>query len=98
MNLTSTNEHVPEIYIRIRVVKERARCIRHSLLFNRIPRPLLIYIIFVSVKMINNFPTKGGTSTVYSPNIIMSGETFHYNIHLTLKIGHYCQVHDEDTP
>ena len=98
INLTSENEHVLEIYCRIRVVKEIEIRVRQSIPFNRIPRLFLIYIIFVSVKMINNFPTKGGTSTVYSPNIIMSGETFHYNIHLTLKIGHYCQVHDEDTP
>ena len=98
INLTSENEHVLEIYCRIRVVKEIEIRVRQSIPLNRIPRLFLIYIIFVSVKMINNFPTKGGTSTVYSPNIIMSGETFHYNIHLTLKIGHYCQVHDEDTP
>ena len=44
MNLTRANNHVIEIDRRIRVVKERAGCVRHSPPFNRIPRILLIHI------------------------------------------------------
>ena len=94
INLTSANEHVPYIERKIIVVKERARCVRHILPFNRIPRLLLIHITFVSVKMINYFPKKGGVSSVYNPNTIMSRETFNYKRHMALKIGHYCQVHE----
>ena len=64
MKLTSANENVPEIDLQIRVVKERAICVRHRLPFNRIPILLLIHIVFVSVKMINHFPKKVGVSTV----------------------------------
>ena len=53
MNLTSANLHVPEIEHRIILVKERARCVRHSLPLNRIPRLLLIHIVFVSVNILN---------------------------------------------
>jgi hypothetical protein len=53
VNLTSTNEHVPKIKSRIWVVKERARAIRHSLPFNRIPKLLTIYIVFKAVKLLN---------------------------------------------
>jgi hypothetical protein len=28
----------------------------------------------------------------------MSGETLYFKKHLSLQIGHYCQVHKEDTP
>jgi hypothetical protein len=28
----------------------------------------------------------------------MSGETLEFKKHISLQIGHYCQVHDEDTP
>ena len=98
MKLTSANKHVPEIERRIRVVKERARCVRKILLFNRIPRLLLIHIIFVSVKILNYLPIKGGVSTVYTPNTIMSGKTLHYNRHLVLNIGQYRQFYEEDTP
>ena len=53
MNLTRTNEHVPEIERIIRVVKEREICVRHSLLFNKIPRVLLVHTVFVFVKILN---------------------------------------------
>ena len=98
MNLTSANEHVPEIDRRIRVVKERGICVIHSLPFNRIPRLLLIHIVFFSVKMLNYLPTKGGVSNVYTPNTTMSGETLHYNRYLVLNIGQYRQFYEEDTP
>ena len=44
MNLTSANEHVPEIKRIIIVVKETVICVRHSLPFNRIPRLLIIHV------------------------------------------------------
>jgi hypothetical protein len=98
VNLTSANEHVPEIERRIRVVKERARSSRHSLPFNRIPRLLTIYIVFKAVKLLNYFPPKGGISDTVSPRTIMTGETLNYKTQLTLQIGQYCQVHEEFTP
>ena len=98
VNLTSANEHVPEIERRIRVVKERARSFRHSLPFNRIPRLLTIHIIFVAVKLLNHFPPKGGISDTISPKTIMTGETLDYRTHLSLQLGQYCQVHEDDTP
>ena len=98
VNLASSNEHVPEIERRIRVVKERARATRHSLPYTRIPKLLTIHIVFHVVKLLNFFPMKGGISTTLSPKTIMSGETLDYNKHLSLKIGQYCQVHEEEKP
>jgi hypothetical protein len=98
VNLTSANEHVPEIERRIRVVKERARSFRHSLPFNRIPKLLTIHIVFVAVKLLNHFPPKGGISDTISPKTIMTGETLDYKTHLSLQLGQYCQVHEDDTP
>ena len=98
VNLASSNEHVPEIERRIRVVKERCRATRHSLPFPRIPKLLTIHIVLNAVKLLNFFPTKGGVSDTISPKTIMSGETLDYKKHLSLQIGQYCQVHEEDTP
>ena len=98
MNLTRANEHVLEIYIQIRVVKERVIFVRHSLLFNRTPRLLFIHIVFVYVKMPKSPPTKRGLSTVYSPKTIMYRDNLHYKRNLALKIVQYCHVHEEDTP
>jgi hypothetical protein len=96
VNLASSNEHVPEIERRIRVVKERCQATQHSL--QRIPKLLRIHIVFHTVKLLNLFPTKGGVSDTLSPKTIMSGETLDYKKHLHLHIGQYCQVQEEDTP
>ena len=89
MNLTITNENVPEIEPRIRVVKEKEICTRHILPFNRIPRLLIIHIVFVYVKMLNYSPTKGGVSNLYISKTIIYNKTLHYKRHLDLKIGQY---------
>jgi hypothetical protein len=94
VNLTSTSEHVPEIERRIRVVKERSRSLRHSLPFNRIPRLITIHIVFTAVKLLNQFPPKGGISDTVSPKTIMTGETLHFKKHLSLQLGQYCHVHE----
>ena len=98
VNLAASNEHVPEIERRIRVVKERTRAVRHGLPFKRIPKLLTIYIVFNVVKMVNYFPTKGGVSDTLSPKTIVTGEILDYKKHLRMPIGQYCQVHEEETP
>jgi hypothetical protein len=98
VNLATTNEHVPEIERRIQVVKERTRAVRHSLPYKRIPHLLMIWIVFGCVRMLNFFPAKGGISSTFSPKTIMTGETLDYKKHLCLKMGQYCQVHEEENP
>jgi hypothetical protein len=98
VNLTSANEHVPEIERRIRVVKERARSFRYSLPLNRIPKLLTIHIVFVALKLLNHFPPKGRISNTISPKTIRTGETLDYKTHLSLQLGQYCQVHEDDMP
>ena len=95
LNLTSANEHEPFIERQIRVVKERSRAIRHSIPFTAIPAKMLMHMIFFVVKMINNFPAKGGVLTEYSPKTIMSGQRITYK-QCSLPFGMYCQVHEED--
>jgi hypothetical protein len=50
------------------------------------------------VKLLIFFPTKGGVSDTLTPKTIISGETLDFKKHLSLQIGKYCQVHEEDTP
>jgi hypothetical protein len=98
VNLASANAHVPEIEQRIQVVKERCWATRHILPYERIPKLMTIHIVLNVVKLLNFFPTKGGVSDTLIPKTIMSGETLDFKKHLSLKIGQYCQVHEEDTP
>ena len=98
LNVTSADEHVPEIERRIRVVKERARAIRHSLPFDRIPRLMTTHMILTVVKILNYFPTKSGLSGTWSPRMLMSGRPLSYKKDLALEFGSYCQVHQHDLP
>jgi hypothetical protein len=59
---------------------------------------MTIHIVPHVVKLLIFFTTKGGVSQTLSPNTIMSGETLDYKKHLSLQIGEYCQVHEEDNP
>ena len=59
---------------------------------------LMIHMVLNCVKLLNYFPPKGGLSAVISPKTIMSGEQLDYRKHLTLQIGQYCQVHEEENP
>ena len=98
INLASANKHVPEIERKIRVVKEKCRAARHGLPFQRIPKLLTIHIVLQTVKLLNFFPTKGGIFDTLSTKTIMYGEILDYKKHLSLHIGKYCQVNEEDAP
>jgi hypothetical protein len=50
------------------------------------------------VKLLNFFPPRGGISKTLSPKTIMSGETLDYKKDLSLQVGQYCQVHEEENP
>jgi hypothetical protein len=59
---------------------------------------MMIHIVLNFVKLLIFSPTKGGFSDTLSPKTIMSGETLDYTKHLSLQLGQYYQVHDEDNP
>ena len=98
INLASANEHVLGIERKIRAIKERCRATQHSLPFQCILKILTIQIVFQTVKLLNLFPTKGGIYDTLSPKTTMSGEILDYKKHLSLHIGQYCKVHEEDAP
>ena len=98
INMASTNKHVPDIKCKIRLVKEQCQETRHGLPFQRIPKLLTIRIVFQTVKLLNFLPTKGRISDTLSPKTIMYDEIIDYKKHLSLQIGQYCQVHEEDAP
>ena len=98
VNLTSANEHFPEIERRIRVVKERCRSTRNSLPFMRLPLILTINIVLNNVKLLGYSPTTAGILTTISTRAIMTDGTLNYKRHLAIPFGQYLQIHEEDTP
>ena len=98
INITSANEHVPDIEYQIIVVKEITRAVRHRLPSNKTPKIITIYTVSAFIRMLKNFPVKRGVSFILSLKIIMSDEALYYKQHLGLKIGQYFQVHEYEYP
>jgi hypothetical protein len=98
LNTTATIEHVPEIERQIRVIKERARAIRSTLPFKRMPNRMIVELINFVVLWLNAFPPSSGISKTYSPRTIMTGTTLDYNKHFKLPFGAYVETHEMNTP
>ena len=66
LNTTLNDEHVPEIEQEIRTVKERTRAIYCTLPFQKMPRRLIIEMVYAANYWLNMFPRKGGVSKTLS--------------------------------
>ena len=95
LNTASNDEHVPEIERQIRTVKERTRAIYCTLPFKKMPRRLIIEMVYAANYWINMFPRKGGVSKTLSPRALLTGQTWSYNTHCKLEFGDYVQTHEE---
>ena len=98
LNVCAANEHVPAIERRIRLVKERHRCVRHGLPFACVPKLMTIELNYFIAYCLNAFPPKGGVSVNLSPSAIVTGHTMDYVKHCKLEFGEYVQTHEENTP
>ena len=95
LNVCAANEHIPAIKRRIRVVKERHRCVRHGLPFACVPKLMTIELNYFIAYCLNAFPPKDGVSTSLSPSAIVTGHTIDYVKHCKLEFGQYVQTHEE---
>ena len=71
---------------------------RRSLLFNKVPYVMIIYLVLSVRKFLTYFITKGGISKTMSPRAIMCGEWLDQEKYLCLQFGEYCQVYEEELP
>ena len=98
INTTAANEHVPEIERRIRLIKERGRGILNTLPFKKMPRVILIELIYHVVLWLNAFPCKSGISDTLSPRELVYRHRLDFAKHFRAPFGSYCEVHDEPAP
>ncbi len=94
LNLSSANEHVPEIKRKISVIKERVRAVVYSLPVNALSPKVLTHAVLFFTKQINLFPVKGGISSQFSPKQILMGGVVHYKF-CSMPFGQYCQISEE---
>ena len=95
INITSAEEHVPEIERCIRTLKERCRAQWSRLPFKEcMPKIIVIGLVKNCVTWINSFPSAGGISSIYSPRTIMTGIKMDYNKNCKIAFGEYAQVYN----
>ena len=94
LNITSRDEHVPEIERYIRTVKERVRAIVNTLPFEQYPNRLIVTTVYNTIFWLKCFPHKDGIHPTLSPRTIITRSTIDYNKHGTLQFGTYVQVHE----
>jgi len=66
INTTAAKEHVPDVECQIRLIKERGRGIVNTLPFKKLPRIVIIELIYHVVLWLNGFPMKSGISPTLS--------------------------------
>jgi len=67
LNITSRDEHVPEIERYIRTVKERVRAIVNTLPFEQYPNRLIVTTVYNTIFWLKCFPHKDGIHPTLSP-------------------------------
>ena len=71
INTTVAKEHVPAVERKIRLIKERGRGILNTLLLKKMPRLMLIELVYHVVLWLNAFPANSGVSETLSPREIV---------------------------
>jgi hypothetical protein len=80
------------------VIKERARVIRSTLPFRKMPNRMIVELINFVVLWLNVFSPSIGVSKTYNPRTVMKGTTLDYNKHCKLPFGAYTETHEINTP
>ena len=83
---------------RIRLIKERGRGILNTLPFKKMPRLMLIELVYHVVLWLNAFPANSGVSETLSPWEIVYRHKLDFAKHCKSPFGTYCEVHDEPAP
>ena len=96
LNICSADEnaeHLPEVERFIRMVKEQAWCLYHSVPFHHFPTLLIKELVTACIFWLNMFPPHDGVSATLSPCTLMSGFDLDYNKHCRLEFGAYTSLH-----
>ena len=94
----AVKEHVSEAERTIRTLKEHTRGLLGMLPFENLPRRMKIEFFYFMVLWMNTFPVKSGVSDKISPCKLLLRWRLNYKKHCRVKLGTYCEVHDEPNP
>jgi hypothetical protein len=98
VNLTTAQEHQPDIERALRNSKERYRAMYNLCPFKMWPKLMIIRGASVAVKWLNSFPPAGGLSAQYSPTAIILGRPIDYDTHCLISFGSFVQAYSRREP
>jgi hypothetical protein len=96
-NFCAQDEHVPDVERFIRTIKDRTRSCYNTLPFSRIPRLVIIRMVYNAVFWLNAFPHRDGASSTLSPRYILTGKQLDFAKHVRTEYGAYVQTHEQHT-
>jgi hypothetical protein len=92
VNLTTAQEHQPDIERALRTITERYRAMYNLCPFKMWPKLMIIRGASVAVKWLSSFPPAGGLSAQYSPRVIILGRPIDYDTHCLISFGSFVQA------
>ena len=97
LNLTAEDEHEPHIERFNRTLKERCRMIYAGIPFLRMPRRIVVDLVYQQVYWFNFTIPENYISTILGPAAIVLGRTYDYNMICGpgTKYGEYVQTHEK---
>jgi len=93
VHVVSKNEHAPEVERQNRVIKERARAVIQTMLYERIPKKMRIALVQYTVFWLNNIPKEGQDQS--PKEIIMGEQKLDAKYICKLPFGAYAQVYED---
>lgn len=95
LNVVARGEHVPEVERHIRTLKERCRAVYNSLPYRRMPKRMVIELVYAMTFWLHAFPARDGVSATVSPRELVTGLVLDANKHCRIPFGAYAQTHEE---
>jgi hypothetical protein len=93
VNTTAADEHVGEIERKIQHVKTRARSLKASLPFKKLPNAVIKALIYNVTMWMNALVSKQGVSDVYSPRELLLRTQLDTSVHAKATFGSYCEAY-----
>ena len=91
-NTTAAREHVPEIELQIRKIKERVRSVTSDFPFNPIPMLVLVQTLYTICLWLNAIRSLSGMDRGLSSRELVTGRGVDYNKDCRADLGAYIQA------
>ena len=95
VNTTAAREHVGEIELALRLIKELDRCVMKTLVITgilNVHKQIVIHMVCFVTMILNNVPATLGVSKVYSPREIVTQQKLDMNKDCKVHFGTYVEA------